>query len=111
LMSAPDQRRSIRRLRPLGQPKSASARVNAERRVFHTGSFSSPPHQHADAPHAVALLRARQERPCRRRTAKSSDEVAPSKANAHLHLPWPSRLSTSAHARLPRTGSRLRGRA
>src|SRR6516162_5057410 len=33
-------------------------------------------HEHADAPHAVALLRARRERPCRR-AAEPSDEVAP----------------------------------
>jgi hypothetical protein len=45
-------------------------------------------HQHADAPHAVALLRARRERP-RHRAAESSDEFAPSKANAHLPLPSP----------------------
>jgi hypothetical protein len=44
------------------------------------------PHEHADAPHAVALLRPRRERPCRR-AAKSSDEFAPSKPNAHVPLP------------------------
>jgi hypothetical protein len=48
------------------------------------------------------------ERP-RRRAAECSDEFPPSKANAHLHLPWPRRLGTSAHARLPHTGSRLLG--
>jgi hypothetical protein len=32
-------------------------------------------HQHADAPHALGLLRARRERP-RRRSAKSNDELA-----------------------------------
>ena len=42
--------------------------------------------EHADAPHAVALLRARRERP-RRRAAESSDNFAPLKANAHLALP------------------------
>jgi hypothetical protein len=40
------------------------------------------PDEHADAPHAVALLRARRERP-RRRVAKEGDEFAPWKA----HLP------------------------
>jgi hypothetical protein len=43
-------------------------------------------HEHADAPHAVALLRARRERP-RRRAAERCDEFPPSKANAHLPLP------------------------
>jgi hypothetical protein len=42
-------------------------------------------HEHADAPQAVALLRPRHERQ-RRRIAESSDEFAPSKANAHLAL-------------------------
>ena len=41
------------------------------------------PHEHADAPHAVALLRARRERP-HRRAAKSGDEFARSN---QLHLP------------------------
>jgi hypothetical protein len=43
------------------------------------------PQEHANAPHAVALLCARRERPSRR-AAESSDEFAPSKANAHLPL-------------------------
>jgi hypothetical protein len=42
-------------------------------------------HEHADAPHAVALLCTRRERPCRR-AAERSDDFAPSKANAHLPL-------------------------
>ena len=41
-------------------------------------------------PHAVALLRARRERP-RRRAAECGYEVAPSKANAHLPLPCEAR--------------------
>jgi len=36
-------------------------------------------HEHTDAPHTVALLRARRERPCRR-AAEERDEVAPSKS-------------------------------
>jgi hypothetical protein len=44
------------------------------------------PHEHADPPHAVALLRPRRERPPRR-AAESRDEFAPSKENAHLPLP------------------------
>src|SRR6516165_6844004 len=43
--------------------------------------------EHADAPHAVALLRLRRERPRRCRAAEETDEVAPSKKNAHLSLP------------------------
>jgi hypothetical protein len=43
-------------------------------------------HEHADAPHALGLLRARHERP-RRRAAECSDEISPPKANAHLTLP------------------------
>jgi hypothetical protein len=43
-------------------------------------------HEHADAPHAVALLRARHKRPCRR-AAEPNDEFAPSKPNAHVPLP------------------------
>jgi hypothetical protein len=41
--------------------------------------FSIVGHEHADAPHAVALLRPRRERP-RHRAAKSGDEFAPSRA-------------------------------
>jgi hypothetical protein len=33
--------------------------------------------QHADAPHALGLLRARRERPSSRRTANERDELAP----------------------------------
>src|SRR5262249_35208016 len=35
-------------------------------------------HQHADASHRPGLLRARRERPCRRRAAEERDEFAPS---------------------------------
>jgi hypothetical protein len=42
-------------------------------------------HEHADPPHAPALLRTRRDRPSRR-AAECGDEVAPSKANAHLPL-------------------------
>src|SRR5262249_2193303 len=34
------------------------------------------PHQHADTPHPLALLRARRERPRRRRAAEQRDELA-----------------------------------
>jgi hypothetical protein len=86
-MSPPPHRSSNRTLRPSVQPKTASACVNAETKVFAPGSFSSRRHEHADAPHAVALLRPRRERPSDRRAAESSDKFAPSKANGHLPLP------------------------
>src|SRR5262245_61552107 len=44
------------------------------------GSFrvlGSHAHQHADAPYALALLRARRERPCGSRAAEQRDELAP----------------------------------
>src|SRR5262249_5285453 len=34
-------------------------------------------HEHADLPYALALLRARRERPCGHRAAKKRDELAP----------------------------------
>src|SRR5262249_20223612 len=58
--------------------------------IFHFSCRST--HEHADAPHAVALLRVRHERP-RRRAAECGDEVAPSKANTHLALPRQGALS------------------
>src|SRR6516225_7887513 len=39
--------------------------------------------QHADAPHALALLRPRRERPCRRRAAEQRDEIAPFHLRGH----------------------------
>jgi hypothetical protein len=44
-------------------------------RLLHGIVFIAP-HEHADAPHLAALLRARRERP-RRRAAKERDEIAP----------------------------------
>ena len=52
---------------------------------LHHGIVFVVRHEHADAPHTVALLRVRRERP-RRRAAESGNEFAPSKANAHLPL-------------------------
>jgi hypothetical protein len=73
LGSPPPHRTSIRTLRPSVQPKPASACVNAETSDFARGIVFVELHEHADAPHAVALLRARCERP-RRRATESSDE-------------------------------------
>jgi hypothetical protein len=67
------------------------------------------PNEQADAPDPLTLLRRCHHRPSHCRAAESSDEFAPSKTKPHLALLWPRRLGTSAHARLPRTGSRLRG--
>ena len=38
---------------------------------------SAPGHEHADAPHPLALLRPRRDRPRRRRAAEQRDELAP----------------------------------
>ena len=46
-------------------------------RACPSGSSAAEVHQHADAPHPLALLRARRERP-RGRAAEQSDELAPS---------------------------------
>ena len=59
---------------------------------WHKGGVTSQPtpvplaHQHANPPQPLALLRARRHRR-NRRAAEEGDEVAPSKANAHLVLP------------------------
>jgi hypothetical protein len=45
-------------------------------------------YEHADAPHAPALLRAHRERPSRR-AAEPSNDFPPPKANVHLPLPSP----------------------
>ena len=84
LVSSPNHRRSIRRLRPSLQPKSARALVSAERRFFDSGSFSS---------RGMSTPMRRTRLPCCARVASGhaaapSDELAPSKANAHLALPF-----------------------
>jgi hypothetical protein len=65
------------------------------------------PHEHADAPHAPALLRAHSKRPSRR-AAEPGDELAPSKANAHLALLcWQKIARPSLYvlrSRMPRSG-------
>jgi hypothetical protein len=56
---------------------SASACVNAEWRKLHLRIvFVKRAHEHADAPHAVALLRARRQRP-RRRAPEPCNELPP----------------------------------
>ena len=46
-------------------------------RACASGSSAASVHEHADAPHPLGLLRARRERPRRRRTAEQRDELAP----------------------------------
>src|SRR5262249_13896618 len=53
--------------------------------------------EHADAPHPLALLRARRERPCGR-AAEQRDEIAP------FHSPMPPVLPTGSIARLRTAG-------
>src|SRR6516225_3621129 len=43
--------------------------------------------QHADAPHPLALLRARRERPSSRRAAECSQQFPPSDGDCHSPLP------------------------
>src|SRR5262249_39371493 len=45
-------------------------------------------HQHPDAPHPLALLRARRERPRRRRAAACDQQFPPSDGDCHTPLPW-----------------------
>src|SRR5262249_18359191 len=44
-------------------------------------------HEHADASHALALLRARRERPRSRRTAECGQQFPPSDGDCHTPLP------------------------
>jgi hypothetical protein len=45
-------------------------------------------HQHADPPHALALLRARRDRPSSGCAAKRDNEFSPSNVDRHVTLPW-----------------------
>ena len=74
--SAPPQRVSIRTLRPSVQPNCCSPCRNAARRACPSGSSAASAHEHADAPHALALLRACRERPHGRRAAEKRNELA-----------------------------------
>src|SRR5262245_40236570 len=57
-------------------------------------------HQHAHAPHALALLRARCERPRGRRTSEQVDEIAPGAVGTRVTSCPPLR---SVHAAFPHT--------
>ncbi len=68
---------SIRTLRPIGpaqllQPLQERRDAGLTFRIVRGAG-----HEHADAPHPLALLRARRERPRRRRAAEQRDELAP----------------------------------
>ena len=52
-----------------------------------SGSFRSCVHEHADAPHALGLLRARRERPCRRCAAECGQQFPPSDGDCHYAPP------------------------
>jgi hypothetical protein len=68
-------------------PTQARKRLRECRRAtLHLRIVSVAPPEHADAPHPLALLRARRDWPCRR-AAESGEEFAPSKPNAHVPLP------------------------
>jgi hypothetical protein len=59
-------------------PTQARERLSERRDVtLKRGIVFVAPHEHADTPYAVALLRARCERPRRGRTAERSDELPP----------------------------------
>src|SRR5262249_10503085 len=65
------KRGSMCRLRPSLQPLGERREAGASFRIVR-----APIHEHADAPHPLALLRTRRDRP-RRRAAEQSDELAP----------------------------------
>jgi hypothetical protein len=71
-------------LRPSVHPKPDKRLRERRDAKFIHGIVFVAQYEHADAPHTVALLRARREGPCRRRAAEPSDKFAPSKANPHL---------------------------
>src|SRR6516164_1014401 len=58
---------------------------NTARPDCFSGSSRSCVHEHADASHALALLRARRERP-RRRAAKCDQQFPPSNGDCHTPL-------------------------
>ena len=59
----PPQRESIRTLRPSVQPNCCSPCTNAAKRRRASAIVRGDAHEHADAPHPLALLRARRKRP------------------------------------------------
>src|SRR5262249_19075922 len=74
------------------------------KQCFHGRIVLGKTHQHADAPHPLALLRARRKRPCRRRAAEERDERAASHSITSSALSrndsWVVRPSALAVARL-----------
>ena len=71
------QRMSIRTLRPSVQPNCCSPCRNAAMRACASGSSAARVHEHADAPHALGLLRARRERPRSCRAAQNAEKFPP----------------------------------
>ena len=74
---APAQRVSIRTLRPMVQPNCCQPLQERPDAGLTFRIVRGCGQEHADAPHALGLLRARRERPRRRRAAEQRDELAP----------------------------------
>ena len=64
-----------------------------------SGSSRSCVHEHADAPHALGLLRACRERPCRRCAAECGQQFPPSDGACHTPLPCEVRKKKDTTAR------------
>ena len=71
------QRVSIRTLRPMVQPNCCQPLQERPDAGLKFRIVRGCGQEHADAPHPLALLRARRQRPRRRRAAEQRDELAP----------------------------------
>ena len=71
------QRVSIRTLRPMVQPNCCQPLQERREAGLTFRIVRGCGQEHADAPHPLALLRARRERPRGRRAAEQRDELAP----------------------------------
>src|SRR5262249_3988328 len=70
-------------LRPTQLPQALAKRSDAGARIG--GALA--PHEQADFPHPLGLLRARRERPGSRRAAESGQQFPPSDGDCHTPLP------------------------
>ena len=70
------QRMSIRTLRPTVQPSFLQPLYKRRNAGLSFRIVCGQVHKHADAPHPLALLRTRRERPRSRRATKQCDELA-----------------------------------
>ena len=71
------QRMSMRTLRPSIQPDCRQRLGDRQDAPLRCRIVCREGHEHADAPHPLALLRARRERPCRRAAEKRDEGAAP----------------------------------